>query len=72
MKTNDPYQLLLKAESLGLGEHLRGCEIAYHLEAIEVLLANSKPVTKAVTQSQQEETDVDITVRILQEKYGKK
>ncbi|CAN7658873.1 hypothetical protein [Pseudomonas umsongensis] len=67
MKTTDPYQLLLKAESLGLGEHLRGSEIAYHLEAIEALLANSQTVTKSTKDMQ--ETDVDITVRMLQEKY---
>lgn len=71
MKTTDPYQLLLKAESLGLGEHLRGSEIAYHLEAIEAILANSQTVTKAATQYVQE-TDVDITVRMLKEKYGVK
>lgn len=71
MKTTDPYQLLLKAESLGLGEHLRGSEIAFHLEAIEAILSNSKPVTKSAKQDIQE-TDVDITVRMLQEKYGVK
>lgn len=71
MKTTDPYQLLLKAEALGLGEHLRGSEIAYHLEAIGAILANSQIVTKSATQYVQE-TDLDITVRMLQEKYGVK
>lgn len=71
MKPFDPIQLMLKAESLGLGEHLRGSEIAYHLEAIQSLLTKEQTVAKAVTQDAQE-TDVDITVRILQEKYGKK
>lgn len=71
MKPFDPIQLMLKAESLGLGEHLRGSEIAYHLEAIEALLANSETATAAATQDVQE-SDVDITVRMLQEKYGAK
>ncbi|MNJ21179.1 hypothetical protein D3C77_155250 [compost metagenome] len=67
MKPFDPIQLMLKAESLGLGEHLRASEIAYYLEAIEALLANSEPVTQDVQQ-----TNVDITVRMLQEKYDAK
>ncbi|MND77307.1 hypothetical protein D3C80_689820 [compost metagenome] len=71
MKPFDPIQLMLKAEFLGLSEHLRGSEILYHLEAIEALLANSKPVTKAAMQDSQE-TDIEITVRLLQEKYGVK
>ena len=71
MRTADLYQLLLKAESFGLGDHLRGSEIAYHLETIEALLTNSQTVTKAATGDIQE-TDIDVTVRMLQDKYGKK
>ena len=68
MKPFNPIQLLLKSESLGLGEHLKGSEIAYHLDALETILSNSQTVTKAAQDVQ--ETDVDITVRMLQEKYG--
>ena len=71
MKQFDPISLLEKSESLGLGEHLRGSEIAYHLQAIEALLTNSQTVTKAATGYIQE-TDIDITIRLLREKYGKK
>lgn len=71
MKQFDPVSLLEKSESLGLGEHLRGSEIAYHFEAIEALLTNRQTVTKSATGDIQE-TDIDITVRMLQDKYGKK
>ncbi|EKT4466787.1 hypothetical protein QEL93_002189 [Pseudomonas putida] len=73
MKPFDPYDILLKAESLGLGDHLRGSEIVYHLEALEALIAKEKvEVNKALTAAQSIyalDNGVDITCKILMEKY---
>lgn len=73
MRKSDLYGLQLRAEALGLGDNLRGSEIAFHFEAIESLLAKKQKVLKAATPALDPvvETDVDITIRILQEKYGK-
>ncbi|MBF8740226.1 hypothetical protein [Pseudomonas guariconensis] len=72
MKPFDPYDILLKAESLGLGDNLRASEIVYHLEQIEALLANEQTeVTKATADQAIYALDsgVDITCKILMEKY---
>ncbi|NWE72010.1 hypothetical protein HX857_25215 [Pseudomonas gingeri] len=73
MQTTDLYELQRKAEALGLGDNLRGSEIVFHLEAVKSLLAKEQKILKAATSTIDPtvESGVDITVRILQEKYGK-
>lgn len=72
MQTIDPYDILLKAQALGLSDNLRGSEIVFHLEALQSLLAKEQLIMKATqTATSTDDSGVEITTRILQLKYGK-
>jgi len=72
MQTIDPYDILLKAQTLGLSDNLRGSEIVFHLEALQSLLAKEQLIMKATqTATSTDDSGVEITTRILQLKYGK-